>query len=60
MEEQSNGIHRIYSIPIVSQRDQHKFISTDGFLHPGTYVILPLLFNQVNKKVENIEFTIGQ
>ncbi len=59
MEERSNGNHRIYSIPIVSQRGQHKFISTDGQLQPGIYVILPFLFNQINKYLDNTEFTIG-
>ncbi|CAF3404385.1 unnamed protein product [Rotaria socialis] len=59
IEEQPNGTHRIYSIPIISQRDQHKFIATDGFLQPGTYVILPLLFNQVNKHLDNTEFTVA-
>jgi len=59
MEEQSNGNYRIYSIPIISQRGQHKFVSTDGILQPGTYVILPLLFNPINKYLDNTEFTIG-
>ncbi|CAF1596676.1 unnamed protein product [Rotaria sp. Silwood1] len=59
MEEQSNGNYRIYSMPIVSRRDQHKLISTNGFLQPGTYVILPFLFNQVNKYLDNTEFTIA-
>ncbi len=59
MEEQSNGNYRIYSIPIVSPRGQHKFVSTDGQLQPGVYVILPILFNQVNKYLDNTEFTIG-
>ncbi len=59
MEEQSNGNYRIYSIPIVSPRGQHKFISTDGQLQPGIYVILPILFNPINKYLDNTEFTIG-
>jgi calpain-15 len=59
MEEQSSGNYRIYSIPIISQRGQHKFISTDGYLQPGTYVILPFLFNPTNKYLDNTEFTIG-
>ena len=59
MEEQSNGNYRIYSMPIISQRGQHKFISTDGFLQPGTYVILPFLFNPINKNLDNTEFTLG-
>ncbi len=59
MEEQSNGNYRIYSIPIVSPRGQHKFISTDGQLQPGIYVILPFLFNPINKYMDNTEFTIG-
>ncbi|CAF1170644.1 unnamed protein product [Rotaria sordida] len=59
MEEQPNGNYRIYSMPIVSRRDQHKLSSTNGFLQPGTYVILPFLFNQVNKYLDNTEFTIA-
>lgn len=60
MEEQSYGSYRIYAIPIISQRGQHKFISTDGVLAAGTYTILPLLFNPVNKNLDNTEFTIGE
>ncbi len=59
MEEQSSGNYRIYNIPVLSQRVQHKFISTDGYLQPGYYVILPFLFNQINKFMDNTEFTIG-
>jgi len=59
VEEQSNGNYRIYSIPVVSQRGQHKFISVNGYLQPGCYVILPFLFNQTNKYLDNKEFTIG-
>jgi hypothetical protein len=59
MEEQPPGNYRIYAIPLISQRGQHKFISTDGYLQPGTYVILPLLFNPANKNLDNTEFTIG-
>ncbi|CAF1038399.1 unnamed protein product [Adineta steineri] len=59
MEEQPHGNYRIYSIPIISQRGQHKFISTDGYLSPGTYVILPLLSNPINKYLDNTEFTIA-
>jgi hypothetical protein len=59
MEEQPHGNYRIYSIPIISQRGQHKFVSTDGYLPAGTYVILPLLSNPINKYLDNTEFTIG-
>ena len=59
IEEQSNGYLRIYSIPILSQRGQHKFISTDGYLQPGLYLILPFLFNPINKHMDNTEFNIG-
>ena len=59
VEEQSNGNYRIYSMPIVSPRGQHKFISTNGQLQPGVYIILPFLFNQTNKYFDNREFTIG-
>ncbi|UJR07608.1 hypothetical protein I4U23_011897 [Adineta vaga] len=59
MEEQPRGNYRIYSIPIISQRGQHKFISTDGYLPAGTYVILPLLFNPTNKYLDTTEFTIA-
>ena len=60
MEEQENGNARIYSIPILSQRGQHKFVSTDGSLQPGTYLLLPCLFNPINKQMDNTQFTIGQ
>lgn len=60
MEEQSRGSYRIYSIPIISQRAQHKLISTDGYLSAGAYVILPLLFNPTNKTPDNTDFTIGE
>jgi calpain-15 len=59
IEEQTNGNYRIYSIPILSQRGQHKFVSTDGYLQPGTYIILPFLFNPINKHMDNTEFNIG-
>jgi calpain-15 len=59
IEEQINGNYRIYSMPILSQRGQHKFVSTDGYLQPGTYVILPFLFNPINKHMDNTEFNIG-
>ena len=59
MEEQSKGSYRIYSIPVISQRGQHKFTSTDGHLQPGTYVILPFLFNPVKTQLDNTDFTIG-
>ncbi|CAF1066092.1 unnamed protein product, partial [Didymodactylos carnosus] len=52
-------VYRIYSIPIISNRGQHKFVSTDGYLEPGTYVILPLLFNPDNKQLDTTEFTIA-
>jgi hypothetical protein len=32
MEEQPPGNYRIYSIPIISERGQHKFVSADGQL----------------------------
>ena len=60
MEEQENGNARIYSIPILSQRGQHKFVSTDGSLQPGTYLLLPCLFNPINKQMDNTQFNIGQ
>ncbi|CAF1562629.1 unnamed protein product [Adineta ricciae] len=59
MEEQSRGSYRIYSIPIISQRAQHKLISTDGYLSAGAYVILPLLFNPTNKIPDNTDYTIA-
>jgi hypothetical protein len=59
IQEQINGNYRIYSIPILSQRGQHKFVSTDGYLQPGTYLILPFLFNPINKQMDNTEFNIG-
>lgn len=59
VEQQSNGYLRIYSIPIVSQRGQHKFLSTNGFLQPGLYLILPFLFNPINKPLDNTQFNIG-
>lgn len=59
IEEQSNGYLRIYSIPIVTQRGQHKFVSTDGSLQKGTYLILPLLFNPTEKSLDNTLFNIG-
>jgi calpain-15 len=59
VEEQINGNFRIYSMPILSQRGQHKFVSTDGYLQPGSYVILPFLFNPINKHMDNTEFNIG-
>jgi calpain-15 len=59
MEQKSAENYRIYSIPIISQRGQHKFVSTDGYLTPGTYVILPFLFNPINKHMDNTEFNIG-
>lgn len=59
MEENPVGNNRIYAMPIVSQRGQHKFISADGNLSVGTYVILPFLFNPLNKQLDNTEFNIG-
>ncbi|CAF1194395.1 unnamed protein product [Adineta ricciae] len=59
IEERTAGNYRIYSIPILSQRGQHKFVSTDGFLQPGTYLILPFLFNPINKQMDNTEFNIA-
>ena len=59
LEEQSDGSHRIYAMPIVSQRGQHKFISTDGQLPAGTYWILPLLFNPVEKYLDNTDFNLA-
>ncbi|CAF0799483.1 unnamed protein product [Adineta steineri] len=59
IEEQTNKYYRIYSIPILSQRGQHKFVSTDGYLQPGTYMILPLLYNPINKQMDNTEFNIA-
>ncbi|UJR38585.1 hypothetical protein I4U23_031249 [Adineta vaga] len=59
MEERTPGNYRIYSIPILSQRGQHKFVSTDGYLQPGTYLILPFLFNPINKQMDNTEFNIA-
>ncbi|CAF3625217.1 unnamed protein product, partial [Rotaria sp. Silwood2] len=53
MEEKPNGNYRIYSIPIVSRRGQHKLVSTDGFVQLGSYVILVFLFNQINKYLDN-------
>ncbi|UJR08672.1 hypothetical protein I4U23_012930 [Adineta vaga] len=58
MEERTPGNYRIYSIPILSQRGQHKFVSTDGYLQPRTYLILPFLFNPINKQMDNTEFNI--
>ena len=59
IEEKSNGDYRIYSMPILSEHGQHKFISTDGHLQPGKYVVLPFLFNPANKQIDSMEFTIG-
>ncbi|CAF3593272.1 unnamed protein product [Rotaria sp. Silwood1] len=59
IEEKTIGNYRIYSIPIISQQGQHKFVSTDGSLQPGTYLILPFLLNPVNKHLDNTEFNIA-
>lgn len=59
IEKQSNGNYRIYSIPIQSQRGQHKFICTSSFLSPGFYYILPFLFDPLNKLNENHLFNLS-
>ncbi|CAM2708585.1 unnamed protein product [Rotaria socialis] len=59
MEEKAHGSYRICTIPIISQLGQHKFVSTDGNLQPGNYIILPFLFNPVNKHVDSTEFNIA-
>ncbi|CAF0811244.1 unnamed protein product [Rotaria sordida] len=59
VEQKSCGNYRISSIPIISQHGQHKFVSTDGCLQPGIYLVLPFLFNPVNKHVDNTEFNIA-
>lgn len=59
IQQQNNQNYRIYSIPFLSQRGQHKFVSTNGYLKPGIYLILPLLFNPINKYLDNTEFNIG-
>lgn len=60
MEDSStHGHHRIYAMPIVSQRGQHKFISTEGSLKAGTYYILPFLFNPNHIYLDNTDFSLG-
>ena len=54
LEEQTSGNYGIYSIPIVSSRGQHKFVPTNGQLQLARYVILPFLFNPVNKQLDII------
>lgn len=59
VEEKPHGNYRIYSIPMISQHGQHKFVSTDGYLQPGIYLVLPFLINPVHNHVDNTEFSIG-
>lgn len=59
VQHKSNGHLRIYSIPIVTQRGQHKFVSTQGLLQPGNYLILPFLFNPTDKPIDNSLFNLG-
>jgi len=59
VQQKSDGSLRIYSIPVVTQRGQHKFVSTQGFLQPGNYLILPFLFNPTNQPIENTRFNLG-
>ena len=60
LETQSNGHHRIYSIPILSERGQQKFICAGGSLPAGRYHLLPFLFNPMKKSVDSTEFNLGE
>lgn len=60
MDDTSARHFRIYAIPIISQRGQHKFVCTNGHLPKGNYFLLPFLINPTDKPMSTTEFTIGQ
>ena len=59
IEQNSDRNYRIYSMPIVSQRAQHKFVSANGTLKPGNYILLPLLIEPAGIQLDNTDFTVG-